>query len=236
MLGIFSIGKRCRSIIRHNNNNSNLRLGPQTRKSCSRAREPASRDSVLRAHYCQPLQSRDSPKEWRAGKMRGQRIDSASTMQSEKKDSRCGSATPGSCRLKRVPTANKMLGTLLGVEDTLGSLVIPMHDSYVENIELLLRLGFLQKIVYDSRIREYERALLAAFSMLKQKRNSWIETMRTIIRTQYETWARRKAKILGEEIVREEAEILLNVDYYLENDPEKYAVYISIFNHPLLFS
>eukprot|EP00826_Nyctotherus_ovalis_P053091 TRINITY_DN6842_c0_g1_i6.p1 TRINITY_DN6842_c0_g1~~TRINITY_DN6842_c0_g1_i6.p1 ORF type:complete len:203 (-),score=28.44 TRINITY_DN6842_c0_g1_i6:220-828(-) len=55
---------------------------------------------------------------------------------------------------------------LLGVIDPIGSFVMQLNEEYVENIEKLLKLGFMQRIKYEKKKREYEQALILTFSNL----------------------------------------------------------------------
>lgn len=50
--------------------------------------------------------------------------------------------------------------------DPIGSFVIQLSAEYVENIEKLLRLGFMQRIKYEKKKKEYEQALILTLSTL----------------------------------------------------------------------
>jgi len=64
-----------------------------------------------------------------------------------------------SIKLKYNKNSNN--GGLLGFIDPLGNFVIKMHESYTENLIDLLKLGFLQKMAYENKKKEYFKSLEA---------------------------------------------------------------------------
>jgi len=55
---------------------------------------------------------------------------------------------------------------LLGIIDPIGSFIIKLNKVYVESIGKLLKLGFMQRIKYERKKKEYERSLTITFSTL----------------------------------------------------------------------
>ena len=68
-------------------------------------------------------------------------------------------------KLRRAGNSQTLLVNLLGIIDSLGNFIIPMHESYIENLDTLLQLSFLQKYVHQRKLNEYARSLVESLRM-----------------------------------------------------------------------
>ncbi len=120
-------------------------------------------------------------------------------------------SSPGKATKEKV-----LLRSLLGVIDFAGTFVIPMHELYRENLQSMLRLGFVQRMDYAGRRLDYSRATANA-----------IRTVQDVLR-QAMTTAMRRCAVQELEDVRG----VLGLDYMDRIDPGKYRVELCVFNHP----
>jgi len=69
---------------------------------------------------------------------------------------------------------NSLLNNLLGIIDKNGNFQIPLHENYAENITVLLRMGFIKRIVYEKMMQSYNEAMVKTIEIMREFENKKI--------------------------------------------------------------
>ncbi len=121
---------------------------------------------------------------------------------------------------------------MVGTIDPLGSFAVSLGESYVENIEALQRMGFLERMTYNNRMKDYSLALIEAFRTIENVHDRRVETVKTSIEAAFRALEERRC---GDyEWSEDELREIANADYFAGTDAASYYISTYIYNHPIL--